>query len=246
MFRKQLVGAPPGFFAWEAAGLDWLRQAGGARIVEVLGVEDDAIELRRIHPVAPTSAAAGSFGRALALTHSAGAPGFGAGPPGWEGPGFIATLPLELRPTERWGEFYAEQRLWPFARRAFAAGDLPELRSIERVCDRLVAGDFDDIDQPARLHGDLWSGNLMFAADGAVLIDPAAHGGHPLTDLAMLSLFGAPYLSQIVAGYRETVGLPENWSDLIGLHQLHPLLVHAELFGAGYGNQAVGVAKRFG
>jgi hypothetical protein len=30
------------------------------------------------------------------------------------------------------------------------------------------------------------------------------------------------------------------------LHQLHPLLVHAVLFGGGYGARALAVARRFG
>ena len=44
-------------------------------------------------------------------------------------------------------------------------------------------------DKPARIHGDLWSGNVMWTADSgqseAVLIDPAAHGGHREEDLAI-------------------------------------------------------------
>jgi hypothetical protein len=42
-----------------------------------------------------------------------------------------------------------------------------------------------------RVHGDLWSGNVHIDQDGAPwLVDPAAHGGHRETDLAMLALFG--------------------------------------------------------
>jgi fructosamine-3-kinase len=63
---------------------------------------------------------------------------------------------------------------------------------------------------------------------GYVLIDPAAHGGHRITDLAMLALFGAPYLEVILAAYESASRwLPPRWRDLIGLHQLHRLLVHA-------------------
>jgi len=33
------------------------------------------------------------------------------------------------------------------------------------VVARCRAGDFDDDDQPARLHGDLWSGNVIWTPD---------------------------------------------------------------------------------
>ncbi len=63
-----------------------------------------------------------------------------------------------------------------------------------------AAGAYDDDRPPARIHGDLWSGNVVFTSLAAVLIDPAAHGGHGLTDLAMLDLFGCPYLEQVLHG----------------------------------------------
>ncbi len=89
---------------------------------------------------------------------------------------------------------------------------------------------------PARLHGDLWPGNLLWAADGrAWLVDPAAHGGHRETDLAQLALFGgAPHLDRILAAYDEAWPLAPGWRERVPLHQLHLLLVHAALFGGRY------------
>ena len=74
---------------------------------------------------------------------------------------------------------------------------------VESVITRCSAGDFDDDDRPARPHGDLWSGNVMWPDHGAVLIDPAAHGRYRETDLAMLALFGCPHLSEVIAGYQD-------------------------------------------
>jgi fructosamine-3-kinase len=99
---------------------------------------------------------------------------------------------------------------------------------------------------PARLHGDLWSGNVLWAADGrAWIIDPAAHGGHRETDLAMLALFGLPHLDRVLAAYDASWPLAAGWEERVPLHQLHPLLVHAVLFGGGYGAQAVAAAARY-
>lgn len=113
------------------------------------------------------------------------------------------------------------------------------------MADRLAGGEFDDDDPPARLHGDLWAGNVLWTAKGATLIDPAAHGGHRETDLAMLALFGAPHLERIIAAYREAHPLADGWPTRVALHQLHPVMLHAVLFGGGYAAQALTIARRY-
>lgn len=242
-------GAGPNFFAVEAAGLRWLAAAGSqaARVVGVREVSAERIVLDRLESARPTATAAADFGRALAVTHAAGAAAFGQPPDGWSGDGYIGRQALSLRPTAHWGTFYAEQRLTPYARRARNLGHLSETGAadVDRVCARLVNGDFDDDRSPARIHGDLWAGNVVFTADGVVLIDPAAHGGHGLTDLAMLHLFGAPQLDVITVAYARAAELEAGWEALIGLHQLHPLLVHAVSHGAAYGVEAASVARRY-
>ena len=89
---------------------------------------------------------------------------------------------------------------------------------------------------PARIHGDLWPGNVLWGADGrAWLVDPAAHGGHRETDLAQLALFGgAPYLETIMRAYAEEWPLADGWRERVPVHQLHLLLVHTAAFGAAY------------
>jgi len=123
----------------------------------------------------------------------------------------------------------------PFLRRAVDAGALrpDDARLVEAVIDRIgsLAG---PPEPPSRIHGDCWAGNVLWSRGRGWLIDPAAHGGHRETDLAMLALFGAPDLDRILAGYNDTVPLAAGWRSGIPLHQLHPLLVHACLFGASY------------
>lgn len=249
--RKQSPAAPPGYFAWEAAGLRWLAAADGAAVVPVLDEGPDHLDLALLTPAAPTTEAAERLGRGLAATHAAGATDFGCGPPGWQGDGWLGPLseplPLSLGAWDTWGEFYAPARivaLLPLAQRrgVLDDGDVAVLR---RLADRVATGAFDTGEPPSRVHGDLWSGNVLWTAQQAVLIDPAAHGGSREADLAMLALFGAPHLERVLAAYDEAAPLAHGWRERVLLHQVHPLLLHAVLFGGSYAAQTVQAARRY-
>ncbi|MHA0284941.1 fructosamine kinase family protein [Mycobacterium sp. C3-094] len=245
---KRHAHAPDGFFRCEAVGLQWLSAAdGGAPVVRVVAVDEHSLTLEHLATVAPERAAARTFGARLAHTHAAGADGFGAPPPQWNAPsGFFGPLeqplPMSYSRVGSWGRFYAEHRLTPMLARARVTPDTRE--AVEAVISRCAAGVFDDpAEQPCRLHGDLWSGNVMWTADGVVLIDPAAHGGHRETDLAMLALFGCPHRDAVLEGYQEVRPLTAGWHDRLGLHQLYPLLAHVVLFGSGYERQTLAAAR---
>ena len=240
-FEKRNPSAPPGFFAAEARGLRWLA-AAGAPVPEVVSVGHDHITLAWIDQGPWTPAAEEAAGRAVAVMHDAAAPSFGL-----DEDGFIGPLPMDNTPAGDWPTFWAERRVLPLVRELVAEGSLgvDEAAAFDRLCERLpsLAG---PPEPPARIHGDLWTGNLLCDRDGRPwLVDPAAHGGHRETDLAMLALFGGR-TERFVRAYEEVHPLADGWRDRQPLHELHPLLVHTVLFGGGYGPQAVAVARRFG
>ncbi|AHH94424.1 fructosamine kinase family protein [Kutzneria albida] len=238
-------GCGPGAARAEAASLEWLAESGAVPMPGLRGHDDRWLVMEQVEPGPSSTAAAEQLGRALAALHRAGANAFGAPPPGAPQRGWIGRAPMSYAPAEHWPRWYAEQRIEPYLRDAVDSASLSGAQAavIAQVCERVedLAG---PAEPPARLHGDLWSGNVHWAADGrAWLIDPAAHGGHRETDLAMLYLFGCPHLEHVLGGYLEVAPLAEGWQRRISLHQLFPLLVHVVLFGGSYAEQAAAAAR---
>ncbi|RUR01094.1 fructosamine kinase family protein [Labedella endophytica] len=249
MARSTVVKSSPSAidsYPAEAAGLDWLADARGARIARVIEVSPSRIELERIDPAPATVEHAVAFGASLARTHAAGADAFGSPPPGWSGRLYIGRREMPPAAESAWGRFYVRDRVLPFLDVAVRAGNVTdrEAEIIRAACEPVSEGAFDDDEPPARIHGDLWSGNVLWSSIGVVLIDPAAHGGHRETDLAMLDLFGCPFLDDILEGYGRAAPLRPGWRDRVPLHQLHPLAVHAAGHGRSYGRALVDAAQR--
>ena len=238
-------GDGPSAVRAEAAGLRWLAGAGAVRVPAVHGHDARWLVIDRVGTGPPTAQAARRFGRELAALHAAGAPEFGAPPPGGPVDATIGRAPMRNATGPAWPDWYAAHRVLPYLRRAVDDGalDRSEARVLDTVCERIgaLAG---PAEPPARLHGDLWNGNVLWGRDGRVtLIDPAAHGGHRETDLAMLRLFGCPHLDDILTAYDTAHPLAPGWQSRVPLHQLFPLLVHTVLFGRGYAGQALAAAR---
>jgi fructosamine-3-kinase len=245
VFVKTSPDAAPGAYAFEAASLRWLGEPGALPVPEVLAVADDLLALAWVDGGGTADAEA--FGRGLAAVHRAGAAAPGALPPGAPGDRLLlGPLALPNDPADDWPSFYAANRLLPLARTAADRGSLDAagVRAVEAVAGRIdaLAG---PPEPPARLHGDLWSGNVHVDPGGRTwLIDPAAYGGHREVDLAMLMLFGSPS-ARMLAAYDEAWPRAEGHGDRVGLWQLFPLLVHAVLFGSGYGASVRRTAERY-
>jgi fructosamine-3-kinase len=257
VFVKTRAGAAAGEFAAEGAGLRWLAEpAGGPRVPAVLAAGDDPpfLALGWIDGGSRAPDFDERLGRALGHMHAAGAAAFGAVAPDTPSaprhehpPMRLGPVVLPNDPAPDFATFLAERRLRPLAAQAESAGSLPAgtRAAIDALGDRLpdLLG---PAEPPARIHGDLWSGNVMCSADGEpVLIDPAAHGGHRETDLAMLELFG-PRSARLLAAYDEVHPLAPGRDERIALHQLVPLLVHAVLFGGSYGSRVAAIVRSLG
>jgi fructosamine-3-kinase len=236
VFVKSNARSPRGMFAAEAKGLAWLA-AGGAslRIPRVLAVSppDDPAQFLALEMVArgrPARDFDERLGRGLAELHRRAPGGFGL-----DHDNFVGRLPQSNAAAATWPEFYRTRRLEAQLRRA-ADGGLASGR-MKRGFDRLF-GELEDLvgpaEPPARLHGDLWGGNLLCDDRGLpCLIDPAVYGGHREIDLAMMRLFGG-FGERVFAAYDEAWPLADGHAERVVLYQLYPLMVHVNLFGGGY------------
>lgn len=214
----------------EAAGLRWLAEAG-ARVPEIVAEGPGRLELQRVETGRLDAAGEVELGRMLAMMHAAGAPRFGSLP--GEGAFYVGRCELDSPEGDDWNDYYLQHRCLPLARRVGLEREVAAVR-VEAP-----------VEPVARLHGDLWTGNVLADTAGRPwLIDPAAHGGHREVDLAMLDLFGT-IPPRTIAAYDEVTPLADGWRDRLALWQLFPLLVHAVLFDGGYGAQAQAVARRF-
>ena len=194
--------------------------ATGARVPLVKGMSDSVLLLEDLKETAPTAAGWQSLGETLIHLHRPVRARYGRASDYAFGPEIIRNTPHS-----DWVEFWAGCRLLDVPDRLPA--DLR--RRIERLVQRLP-----DLlprqPAPALLHGDLWSGNVLFSGADAWLIDPACYIGHAEVDIAMLHLFGTPG-AEFDAAYGD---LEPGWQERRPIYQLWPALMHLRLFGNGY------------
>ena len=245
IFVKHHPDAPAGSYRAEADGLGWLRDAGALRTPAVVAVGEAPgprfLALEWIARGDGGPAAQEAFGRGLAALHLAGAHAFGL-----DRDNAIGGLPQANSACDTWPEFYGRHRLTAMARQAVDDGALPAafMERIDRLRLRLpeLCG---PPEPPARLHGDLWSGNAMIDAEGGpAVVDPAVYGGHREIDLAMMRLFGG-FPERVFSAYDEVHPRAAGHRERVELFQLYPVLVHVRLFGGGYARQAEGIVSRY-
>ncbi len=220
VFVKTHRAPPRGMYAAEAAGLAWLA-AGPLRTPRVLAHGDAflALEWLDLGPRDRTSEPA--LARGLAALHRLGAPAFGL-----DHGNYLATIPQDNTPEPDIVTFYLERRLRPLVARLGV--DQAALDVLAACPER-----FGPAEPPARLHGDLWWGNVGFCAGAPVLIDPAVYGGHREIDIAMLMLFGG-VSETFISAYTEVYPLAPEWRSRVSVWQLYPIAAHGVLFGSRY------------
>lgn len=255
LFVKFNSTAPTGLFEAEANGLRWLNEAftpatqtapavsAWLELPEVVAYANHpaVLILKYLLEGRPRADYAERLGRGLAQLHQTRAPTFGGLPNN-----YVGTLPQDNTPEPTFVAFFWRRRIEPQLRLALSNRALPaectrRFATLERRLPELLL----EPPYPERVHGDLWSGNVMCGPDGTpVLVDPAAYAGHGEVDLAMMRLFGG-FDPRVEAAYHELRPALPGLSDRLRVLQLYPLLVHVNLFGGGYSRQVLLTLETF-
>ena len=213
--------------------LRYLAERSDLPVPEVLEASPDRLVMSYVpHDVGgPSAAAEIDAAEKLAALHGVRGQFFGL-----ERDTLIGPLPQSNGELASWVEFFRERRLSAMTRLADDAGRLPAgfAARLERLAEKLDVL-LEEPAAPALLHGDVWSGNLLFRGERvAAFVDPAVYYGHPEIELAFTTLFG-PFGETFYAAYAERSGIaPGFFEERADLYNLYPLLVHAHLFGSGY------------
>jgi fructosamine-3-kinase len=239
-FVKTGARLPAKMFRTEAMGLRSIEETGAVLTPKQYHYTPGYLVLDYIEPGTPLNDSWVRLGTRLAALHDVTGSRFG-----FDCDNYCGTTP-QINTWQVSGyDFFAEHRLLFQARLAFDRGLLEQaaVMNIEKLCNRLpdlIPG------QPASLiHGDLWSGNMMFNANGdPILIDPATHWGWAEADLAMTRLFGG-FNDEFYRAYEEARPTIKGWRKRVDLYNLYHLLNHLNLFGSGYLGQVLNILKRY-
>jgi fructosamine-3-kinase len=145
-----------------------------------------------------------------------------------------------------WTLFLGQMRIMPMVRLCYDEGQISK-HTVERL-EGLCRDLYKRVDMckiyPSLLHGDVWSGNVLFESEGACLIDPAIYYGDKEMELAFILLFDT-FGETFFNAYSEVHPLSEDFHKTkVPLYQIYPVLVHVALYGGSYVGQLEQILKR--
>jgi fructosamine-3-kinase len=234
-------------FIKEAAGLQEMATDENPYLIipKVIWVKEadewpGLLMLEYLEPARGTSGFDEKLGRGIAALHRKTVSQFG-----FKHSNYCGTTVQDNDWTTNWAEFFAQKRIWALVRqindkRGMPAEEIAVYEKLISALPRLLVHET----APSLIHGDLWSGNYLFTANGPALIDPACYYADREMELGMMDMFGG-FSEKVWQAYQNEFPLPEGWKERLRLYQLYHVLNHYLLFGGSYGRQALEIAKKY-
>lgn len=198
-------------------------------IPKVYSADKDAISMQSIKKTLASEQQMEQLGKGLAMLHSHPLKRYGL-----DHDNYIGLNPQYNSWSDSWGAFYVSHRLEA---------------QIQMIKDAAIAEPFQNqldeqktnlihflnryCDHPSMLHGDLWSGNVMFDESNVWLIDPAIYQGDREVDIAMTELFGG-FSKAFYQAYHALLPRSKHYKIKRDIYNLYHYLNHYNLFGASY------------
>ena len=246
-FLKWNAGGPAERFLRESESLSELRKAasGELAVPEVYAAKrmDETLGFLVLEYLEPGSFAGNSdeiLGRGLAAIHQFRNEKFG-----FDHNNYCGSTPQENSWEEDWPVFFRDNRLGYLLdmikkKSPFSVSAMKVFDQLLEIIPELLPGS----SEPVLIHGDLWGGNYMVCTKGPALIDPASYYADREMEMGIMTMFGG-FSSRFYAAYNEVNPLPDDWKERNPLYQLYHVLNHYYLFGGGYGNQALSIARHY-
>ncbi|MEP4548177.1 MAG: fructosamine kinase family protein [Saccharospirillum sp.] len=219
----------------EAGGLELLREAvtlagvNELKVPEVFSVSEGQLQMTEVDASPPSDTLFRALGKGLALIHR-----LPQSHVGFHRDNYIGLNPQKNGESDNWGDFFLEYRL------GYQVGMISDARLRDQFSEVLhLKGNIlaawlnEHTGAPALLHGDLWSGNVMFDRASSWLIDPAVYYGDPEADLAMTEMFGG-FGKPFYQAYEAVRPLSTHYGRKREIYNLYHFLNHYNLFGSAY------------
>ncbi|MRX26914.1 fructosamine kinase family protein [Kangiella sp. HZ709] len=233
---------------------DWLiREAEGLKVLhqqlalldndfiklpEVIEVNNQKLVLETINQQTPTNAQWFRFGESLAQLHYEKQLNYGFKTDNYIGRNFQKNLL-----SQDWGTFFFEYRL---LYQVSLIQDKPTQESFWNTLDSKKRSIINLLNHkkihPSLVHGDLWSGNVLFDEQNAWLIDPAVYYADREVDIAMSEMFGG-FSQSFYDGYDAIYSRTDEYRQKKPIYNLYHYLNHYNLFGESYFNSCKNIIR---
>ncbi len=235
MFHKSNSSQFNDHLLQEAKGLELLRQSiqkhqvPHLNIPKIESVSDEQLVLQKVNSSSWNPQLMEQLGKGLAHLHKVKGNYYGL-----DEDNYIGLNPQVNGRFEHWGKFFVEQRL-------LYQTNLIKDQKVKRMLEEPILERKDLLEtwlnrhctHPSLVHGDLWSGNVLFDEKGPWLIDPAVYYGDREVDLAMTEMFGG-FSDSFYEAYDDVYPRTNVYPQKKAIYNLYHYLNHYNLFGSSY------------